>query len=169
MRRTELEWQLFRDYVNAADNPLIAAGGIAWTQIPAGTTLGVPYGMQGILLAFIGDHASDPNDLVAVANLWAYRSRGFGQMVGTYTLTVGNLAISQEPWDLGETNATAKYIDSIVESDPQWLSTPKILARADHAAIMGITTYDFTTWAIEFSSVGVGLSVATLAAFIRET
>lgn len=168
MSRTEYEWQLFRGYEDTVDAALIAATGIAWGQIPAGQAISVPPGMQGILIAFVGDHATDPNNLTAVANLWAYRSRGFGQMVGTYTLTVGNLGISKEPWDLGEVNATAKYVDSIVESDPNWLATPKILGKANQCAVMGIKTYDYTTWVIEFSAIDAGLSVAAMAAFIRE-
>jgi len=167
-------WQYVREAVDTADSggDLLGTTNSDWGQRSMARGLDIPGGAKAIILAFIGDHATEPEDGEATIKVSLYRSGGPAQVVQSFDLTVGGQACNFKP-RREDANATAKWVDEIVPnaSDPAsyWISTPEIVGVLDdNVACIAIHTYGAAHMTVEVTALDSGLSLDVLMAPLGE-
>ena len=173
MLSTQPSWQYIREAVAAADSSgLLDDTNSDWGNRSEERGKAIPSGAKAIILAFIGDHASDPEDGEATIKVSLYRSGGPAQVVQSFDLTVGGQLCNFKP-RREDANATAKWVDGIVQnaSDPAsyWISTPQIVGVLDdNVACIAIHTYGAAHVTVEVTALDSGLSLDALMAPLGE-
>jgi hypothetical protein len=167
-------WQYVRQEVAAADSTNLLGGSNSdWGNREArGRGIPILPGTRGIVLAFIGDHATNPNNGTASVKVSLYRSGGPAQAVQSFDLTVGNQLANYKP--TGTTKSTtAKWVDTIIPSvatpSNYWLAEPMIFGGlADNVAAIGVKTYGAAFITVEVTALGSGIILDVLMSGIDD-
>ena len=170
MNAQQAPWEYIRQEVAAADaTGLLDKDNSNWDKRNAtGRCKRIPHGAKAILIAFIGDHATDPEDGTATVKLTGYRSGGPAQVIGTYAIGIGGQLVAKKP---GKTaaNATAKWAETITETSQYWITAPEIVGvLADNVACIALKTYGFSDITAEVTALGTGLTLDVLMAPIDD-
>jgi hypothetical protein len=163
MNANQAPWKVLRASVAAADSTgLLTTTNSNWHARPEARGKAIPQGAQALLITFIGDHASDPEDGTATVKLTAYRSGGPAQVVGTYTVTIGGQKVVTNPVT-NVAEATAKYAETIAETSTYWITPPEIVgALADNVACLALKVYGAAFIVAEVTALSAGLTLDIL-------
>jgi hypothetical protein len=169
----QMAWEYIREAVTAADSTgLLTTTNSNWGARPLTRGKSIYPGAVAVLIAFIGDHVTDPEDRTATVKLTAHRSGGPAQVIQSFDIIIGGQKVLKKP---GRTaaNATAKWAESIVPNatDPAsyWISQPEIVGvLADNVACIALKTYGAAWITAEITVLGTGLILDVLMAPIGE-
>jgi hypothetical protein len=177
MSASQAAWEYVREGA-AADGggTLLGTTNSDWGQRAAqGHGLAIPAHARAILLAFIGNHASDPENGTATVKVTFYRSSGPAQLVQSLDLTFGGQRARFKPRRSTDSGALAKWAENIIPSaaapTSYWISDPVIVgaaAASDNAACVAIKTYGAAYCTVEVTVVSAGITVDVLMAAIDE-
>jgi hypothetical protein len=164
-------WEYIRKGVSAADSTgLLATTNSDWgnrEKVNRGHI--IPTTAKALLIAFIGDHASDPEDGVATIKLTAYRQGGPAQVIGTYEIVIGGQKVNFRPGYAAAT-ATAKWAETITEDSNYWIVAPQIFGvLADNVACLAIRTYGAAYVTAEVTALGTGITLDVLMSPLDDT
>jgi len=124
----------------------------------------IPVNAETVFLAFMGAHASDPNNGIASIKIYLYRRRGPAMLVGEYDLTVGDQDVIRYPYPPYETVLKKNYVDKIVRVESDWIQEPQIVGgdTDDGIAMLRIPTFGAEFILVEVDSVGSGIALDVL-------
>ena len=171
MNAQQAAWRALRLAVAAADSTgLLTTTNSNWHARPLTRGTRVPQGAKALLVAFIGDHVTNPEDGTATVKFTAYRNGGPAQTIGTYTLVIGGQKVILKPTDPTKAaNATAKWAETISQTSEYWVSTPQIIGvLADNVACLAIKTYGAAFIVAEVTALSAGLTLDILMAPIDD-
>ncbi len=173
MLSSQPSWQYVREAVAAADSTgLLTTTNSDWGQRSTTRGLAIPGGAKAVILGFIGDHASNPEDGTATVKISLYRSGGPAQIVQSFDLIVGGQKVNFKP-RRADANTTAKWVETITPNatDPAsyWISDPVIVGvKADNAACIAVKTYGAAYVTVEITALGTGIILDVLMAPLAE-
>ena len=125
----------------------------------------IPPNAVNIFLAFMGAHASDPNDGTASVYIYMYRKRGPAQLVGDYDLIVGDQDVIRYPYAPYEGVLLKNWVDTItINGTSPWIQTPNIIgsAAAEGIAMLRIPTFGYAGILVEVDAVSSGITLDVL-------
>lgn len=170
MNAQQAPWEYIREAVAAADSAgLLATTNSNWDERNTkGRCKRIPHGAKALLITFIGDHATNPEDGTATIKFSAYRSGGPAQVIGTYTIVIGGKLVVMKPGRI-VANATAKWAESVVGVSEYWITAPEIIgALADNVACLAVKTYGFSDITAEITALSAGIILDVLMAPIDQ-
>ena len=135
-------WLLGRTDGGVSSNDVaLAAATKSWSLRPTAKTVVLPVGANGIVLAFMATHGSDPDDNSFAYKVFVYFEHGGAEMVCTGTATVGKQQVLSIPYTSDADAASlAKYVDTLASTTDYWLSG---VDYADNAGADGMSKLAF--------------------------
>lgn len=168
MTASQQRFTYIREAVAAADSSgLLTTTNRNWGG--RSQTLGkpIPPDTQALELLFIGDHATDPNNLAATVKVWAYPLDGPAHLVKAFDLTVGQCQVVTKPTGNTAAGTAARWVDTIApdDADPTnyWADDPYIVGtETDGIASIWFNTYGAAHITVEITALAAGLSLDVL-------
>lgn len=154
------QWLKVRDKVAADDTGTIGVNNADWANRPVARGCRIPQGANKVVLALIGDHASDPDGLTVDLTVWGYAKEGPAHYLHSATWTIGNTKVVREPFYKGVVSAIEKYADTISAETERWLENAVAVNSGNNQIAMLVIDVRFLDFlAVEVTSLDEGLSV----------
>jgi len=124
----------------------------------------IPPNWVNLYLAFMGSHASEPNDGTASVYIYMYKKHGPAQYVGDYNLVVGDMDVVRYPYAPYDGVSLKNWVNTITLVAEQWIQTPDIIASGTNegVAMLRIPTFGFYGILVEVDAVSAGITLDVL-------